>query len=892
MIFRLLKKTRSVNWTFHLLLATCLILPLLALQPNLREATAYAHPTLLDMAATQPDAQVKVIVQKTSSNADVESALPALGGFVTKDLSIINAFSAQLPARSVPALAMQDGVRWISPDAPVAQSAGSQQTYNTTTWATEMGSIPANQSNSSFNSTSISSGRYIWFNSMIKVTGISYSVPTTVYYDDVTVQFSFSGTDYTLNMPSSVLTFDPSLHSWEGSTTYDDVNGQWLTTVPEDYDSEETFLTGLAYKVPVNFPGSINNVTWAGRFTTDTPGVSISYWKWSAATYPVLPSDYNALGVKPCTDNWCSSSYHNTDAAGTPEGYKYTVVSGARGTGGTNYTGSFSSAQSLAPVVLFKNLNNTIDAPEGPNGTYGSAGSTMGYFTGFSGERTPDTTITKVEAALRFYVPSSISADVRVTPIVDNSAGSTFTASRSVFNAHVGQSNAYTYYVDITSARSWQWADFDKSVQIKIDQSSLNSDSTVYYDAVGLRVTYSTGSDDSAVINSTDGTTAPVDISNLTNVYNQSIRATDVWNMTHGDLGQGVNIAVVDSGIIKHKDLKGNIIGSVNFNSGQHSSVDAYGHGTFVADIIAGTGKQSRGKYMGVAPKAGLISVRVSDDQGMSTESDVVAGLQWIYRNKNRYNIKVVNISLNSSVAQSYHTSPMCAAAEILWFNGIVVVVSAGNNGSANLYPPANDPFVITVGAVDDHGTTSLLDDTMASFSAYGTVDGVAKPDLVAPGRNIIALLPSNSRTTISEDHPNNRVNANYFRMSGTSMAAPIVSGAVALLLKDEPNLNPDQVKYRLKATARTNLTGWLAYNATKAGAGYLDIYAAVTGNTTQTANTGIRASQLLWSGQDPITWGTVNWSSVNWSTVNWSSVNWSTVNWSSVNWSSDTWEP
>jgi serine protease AprX len=277
----------------------------------------------------------------------------------------------------------------------------------------------------------------------------------------------------------------------------------------------------------------------------------------------------------------------------------------------------------------------------------------------------------------------------------------------------------------------------------------------------------------------------------------------------------------------------------------------------------------------------------------MSTESDVIAGLQWIYENKGRYNIKVVNISLNSSLAQSYHTSPMCAAAEILWFSGMVVVTSAGNNGTANLFPPANDPFVITVGAVDDRGTTSIVDDTIATFSAYGTVDGVQKPDLVAPGRNIIALLPSHNRTTISQLHPANRVNNNYFRMSGTSMAAPMVSGAVALLLKDEPNLNPDQVKYRLKSTARTLTNGgWLAYNATKAGAGYLDVYAAVTGTSTQTSNTGTRASQLLWTGQNPVNWGSVNWSSVNWSSVNWSSVNWSSVNWSSVNWSSDHWEP
>jgi serine protease AprX len=234
------------------------------------------------------------------------------------------------------------------------------------------------------------------------------------------------------------------------------------------------------------------------------------------------------------------------------------------------------------------------------------------------------------------------------------------------------------------------------------------------------------------------------------------------------------------------------------------------------------------------------------------------------------------------------------------------VVVSAGNNGTATLYPPANDPFVITVGATDDQGTPDLADDVVASFSAYGKLEngddviasfsaygrlgnGLVKPDLVAPGRNIISFLPNNNFLTVGQKHPSNKVDGNYFRMSGTSMAAPMVSGAAALLLQDEPGLKPDQVKYRLTATASKN---WPGYDPVKAGAGYLDIYAAVHGNTTQTANTGLTASKLLWTGNSPITWGSVNWNSVNWNSVNWNSVNWNSVNWNSVNWNSDVWEP
>ena len=263
--------------------------------------------------------------------------------------------------------------------------------------------------------------------------------------------------------------------------------------------------------------------------------------------------------------------------------------------------------------------------------------------------------------------------------------------------------------------------------------------------------------------------------------------------------------------------------------------------------------------------------------------------------NKDKYNIRVVNLSLNSSVAESYHTSPLNAAVEILWFNKIVVVASAGNQGSGALYPPANDPFIITVGATDDKGTSSLTDDAVASFSAYGTTgDGFNKPDLVAPGKNIVGRLV-NANMGMAQAHPSNLVeDGAYFRMSGTSVAAPMVSGAVALLLQDEPNLNPDQVKYRLKAAANKS---WAGYNSTKAGAGYLDVYAAIGGTTTQNANTGTAVSNLLTTGPDGVlgpnvSWGSVSWGSVSWGSVSWGSVSWGSVSWGSVSWGSDYWGP
>jgi serine protease AprX len=250
---------------------------------------------------------------------------------------------------------------------------------------------------------------------------------------------------------------------------------------------------------------------------------------------------------------------------------------------------------------------------------------------------------------------------------------------------------------------------------------------------------------------------------------------------------------------------------------------------------------------------------------------------------------------MNSSVAQSYHTSPLDAAVEILWFNGIVVVVSAGNNGTGagpvTIYPPANDPFVITVGATEDKGTTGLGDDDLAVFSAYGTTeDGFAKPDLVAPGRNIVAPL-ADKASTVYKEHPLHRVGDFYFRMSGTSMSAPVVSGAVALLLQDEPGLNPDQVKYRLMATANQN---WI-YPAVQSGAGYLDAYAAVNGTTVGYSNQGILPSLMLSTGTNAIDfnsvgWNTVGWNTVGWNTVGWNAVGWNTVGWNTVGWNTVGW--
>ena len=397
-------------------------------------------------------------------------------------------------------------------------------------------------------------------------------------------------------------------------------------------------------------------------------------------------------------------------------------------------------------------------------------------------------------------------------------------------------------------------------------------------------------SEDAAVVHSS-ACTQCLSTTNLLSLDTQDVGAPRVWNEGPGYLqGTGIGVAVVDSGVNPTQDLYtpsgySRLVANVAFNSGPNTSVtDMYGHGDHVAGIIAGNGGRSNGAYVGVAPSANIINVKVSDDQGASTASKVVQGLQWVLANKSTYNIRVVNLSLNSTLPDSYNVDPIDAAAEMLWFNGIVVVASAGNSGG--VYAPANDPFVITVGAVDDRGSTNVASHSLAKYSVYGnTTDGFSKPDVVAPGSNLVSLS-GNVNCVICVAHPGNVVNgpsgSPYLRMSGTSMSAPVVSGVVALLLQSNPGLTPDQVKYRLKATAHFLGTG--------TGAGEVDAFAAVHGATTATSNTGVAASHLLWTSSQPVIWNSANWGSANWGSANWGSANWGSANWGSVNWGSDYW--
>jgi serine protease AprX len=294
-------------------------------------------------------------------------------------------------------------------------------------------------------------------------------------------------------------------------------------------------------------------------------------------------------------------------------------------------------------------------------------------------------------------------------------------------------------------------------------------------------------------------------VSRVDQPFLKSIRADAAWVRA---TGRGVGVAVIDTGIAGDlPDFQtprngSRVIASAVTNPCARDGNDHYGHGTHVAGLIAGNGlvynNGLHGRYMGVAPRANLVSVKVSDDDGNTTVLDVIYGIQFAVDNKNAYGIRVMNLSLSSTTAESYLTDPLDAAVEGAWFSGIVVVTAAGNEGAINdgvTFAPANDPWVITTGALDDKGTFTRLDDTLASWSSRGlTQDGVRKPEVLAPGAGMVSTLAPNSdfqrlcSNCITD-------NGRYFRAGGTSMSSAVVSGAAALLLEAHPDWTPAQVK-------------------------------------------------------------------------------------------------
>ena len=368
-----------------------------------------------------------------------------------------------------------------------------------------------------------------------------------------------------------------------------------------------------------------------------------------------------------------------------------------------------------------------------------------------------------------------------------------------------------------------------------------------------------------------------------------------------GFTGQGIDVALIDSGVtmVKGLDQAGKILyGPDLSNEGglpNLANLDTYGHGTHMAGIIVG---DDGADVVGVAPGSRLISIKVAGATGETNIAQVIAGIDWVVDHKNDpgINIRVLNLSLGMGGLKSAAADPLAAAVERAWKAGIVVVVSAGNRGNnSSLDSPATDPYVIAVGAIESYDSKGGQD-SMSSWSSGG--DAIRQPDVVAAGRSLVSFRVPGSM--LDQQNPKAIVGTNYFRGSGTSQSAAVVSGFVAVLLSVQPSLTPDQVKYLLTSTAID-----VAKRSTVDGAGKIDpsemakqlknavkapiqSFAALTVvvpvGPTWTGGTWSGAS---WSGG---TWSGASWSGASWSGASWSGASWSGASWSGASWSGASW--
>ncbi|MCA1839004.1 MAG: S8 family serine peptidase [Actinomycetota bacterium] len=406
-------------------------------------------------------------------------------------------------------------------------------------------------------------------------------------------------------------------------------------------------------------------------------------------------------------------------------------------------------------------------------------------------------------------------------------------------------------------------------------------------------------------------------------VFSSYVKSTKAMSSAWagGNYGDNVGVAVLDTGISDMNDFVkagGRLIHGPDL-SGEGSSVDTYGHGTVMAGIIGGDGYDSAGQpggaFVGMAPHSWLVAVKVAGRNGVTDVSTVLAGLHWIAAYHDQYNIRVVNISWGTDGTQSYRTDPLDYAVERLWSLGITVVVAAGNSGphASTITKPGDDPFVITVGAYDDKQNTDPADDSLAAWSSRGptTADGISKPDVVAPGRLVIAQRSFGSK--IEADFPKALKAPSYIRGSGSSEATAATSGAAALLIRQKPYLSPAQVKYAFTSTA----SPMASYDANSQGAGRIDVAAALASADEGSANAATPPSSGLGSLEgsrgtghvqincngstiaiqgeftaqcSPVAWNGGTWTGGTWTGDAWTGGTWTGGTWTGGTWTGGTW--
>jgi serine protease AprX len=443
-------------------------------------------------------------------------------------------------------------------------------------------------------------------------------------------------------------------------------------------------------------------------------------------------------------------------------------------------------------------------------------------------------------------------------------------------------------------------------------------------------------------LQSTDVESQVAQNGSLYTLANKVTGAKALWDA--GYTGKGVDVAVIDSGVVPVDGLTGKTNDKIVYgpdltleNNGTTKNLDTYGHGTAMSSIIAGrdaaatTTSGNATDFVGMAPDSRIVSIKVADAQGQTDVSQAIAAIDWVVqnRNKNGLNIRVLNMSFGTDGVQDYLLDPLAFAAEQAWHKGIVVVVAVGNEGfgTGKVNNPAYDPYLIAVGSNNANGTATTADDVISDFSNDG--DGIRNPDVVAPGDHVVGLRAAGSY--LDTTYPAARLGERLFRGSGTSQAAAVVSGAAALLIQQRPTATPDQIKALLTGTASA-IPG---ATAAQQGSGMIDLAKAKNANTPSkvqsfkvstgigslersrgsvhvTINgrqvngevdvrgrsfnatnwaagvkTGANWNGMSWSG---MSWSGMSWSGMSWSGMSWSGMSWSGMSWSGMSWSGMSW--
>jgi serine protease AprX len=370
------------------------------------------------------------------------------------------------------------------------------------------------------------------------------------------------------------------------------------------------------------------------------------------------------------------------------------------------------------------------------------------------------------------------------------------------------------------------------------------------------------------------------------------------------DAGRGVAVALLDTGVARTTDLTGRLIRGPDF-SGEGDGIDHYGHGTFMAGLIAGDGTASAATggpvHRGIAPGATVVSIKVAGADGSTSLSKVIAGIGWAIVHQDDFGIRVLSLSIGVDTTGSYRRDPLSAAVEVAWTSGLTTIVAAGNEGPGYVTSPGRDPYVLTVGAADNTLSADPWNAAVPSWSGSATFPGYAKPDVLAPGVSVISLRAPGS--TIDTRFPEARVDGDYFRGSGTSMATALTAGIAAIVTQHHPDAAPDDVKGAITSTARpvpqadlaageASLSAAIRATADPAWQQYFrPVLAHLTFPWEDEPWSGSRWSGSRWSGSR---WSGSRWSAADWAELwagsRWSDVDWAGSRWSGSRWSAATW--